>query len=102
MITTIFELVRDIHKTNALTIFHDDKAQNVTSRETHVLTLFHEDWTNNVTSGCSYKTAPSPGGHVFSPIWTIFELVRDINPTTVLNTAPPPGGHIFQRTRTIF
>ncbi|KAH3788549.1 hypothetical protein DPMN_166694 [Dreissena polymorpha] len=57
------------------------------------------------------KTAPHPGGHVFSPIWTIFELVRDINETNVLtnfhddwakivtsrvftrNTAPPPGGH---------
>ncbi|KAH3736020.1 hypothetical protein DPMN_042580 [Dreissena polymorpha] len=47
----------------------------------------------------------------FLPIWTIFELVRDINETNVLtkfhnnwtknvtsrvNTAPPPGGHVFQ------
>ncbi|KAH3821137.1 hypothetical protein DPMN_122897, partial [Dreissena polymorpha] len=30
-------------------------------------------------------TAPPPGGHVFPPIWTIFELVRDINKTNVLN-----------------
>ncbi|KAH3832328.1 hypothetical protein DPMN_105613 [Dreissena polymorpha] len=56
----------------------------------------------------------------FSPIWTIFELVRDINKTNVLTnfhddwakivtskvftrkTAPPTGGHVFQRTRTTF
>ena len=30
------------------------------------------------------KSAPPPGGHVFSPIWNIFELVRDINKTNVL------------------
>ncbi|KAH3845997.1 hypothetical protein DPMN_088292 [Dreissena polymorpha] len=30
------------------------------------------------------KTALPTGGHVFSPIWTIFELVRDINKTNVL------------------
>ncbi|KAH3867346.1 hypothetical protein DPMN_030472 [Dreissena polymorpha] len=116
MFTTIFKQVRGIHITNA---------KNVTSRETdppgshetNVLTKFHEDWTKNVTSR---KTAPSPGGHVFSPIWTIFELIRDINKTNVLtifyddstnivtsrvftrNTAPPPGGHVFQRTGTIF
>ncbi|KAH3712109.1 hypothetical protein DPMN_071788 [Dreissena polymorpha] len=66
------------------------------------------------------KTAPPTGGHVFSPIWTIFELVRDINKNNVLTkfhyvwariltsrvftrkTAPPPGGHVFQRTRTNF
>ncbi|KAH3789908.1 hypothetical protein DPMN_168098 [Dreissena polymorpha] len=53
-------------------------------------------------------------------IWTIFELVRDINETNVLtkfhddwaklvtsrvftgNTALPPRGHVFQRTGTIF
>ncbi|KAH3786935.1 hypothetical protein DPMN_165053 [Dreissena polymorpha] len=84
--------------------------------ETHVLTKFHEDWTKNVTS----VVENCPAGHVFSPIWTIFELVRDINKTNVLtkfhddwakmvtsrvftrNTAPPPGGHVFQRTGTIF
>ncbi|KAH3753633.1 hypothetical protein DPMN_188273 [Dreissena polymorpha] len=58
------------------------------------------------------KTAPPPGGHVYSPIWTIFELIRDINETNVLtkfhddweklNTAPPPGGHVFARTGSIF
>ncbi|KAH3776754.1 hypothetical protein DPMN_178186 [Dreissena polymorpha] len=57
------------------------------------------------------NTAPPPSGHVFSPIWTIYELGRDINKANVLtkfhddwaniftfrvftrNTAPPPGGH---------
>ncbi|KAH3700959.1 hypothetical protein DPMN_075941 [Dreissena polymorpha] len=100
-------------------------ATNGTSRETNLLTKFHEDLTKNVTSRvftCFYyihieKTAPPPGGHVFSPIWTIFELVRDINKTNVLNkfhddwvkivtsrvnTVPPPGGHVFQWTETIF
>ncbi|KAH3863932.1 hypothetical protein DPMN_026939 [Dreissena polymorpha] len=66
-------------------------------------------------------TALPPGGHFFSPIWTIFELVRDINETNVLtkfrddwakivtsrvftrvlyshimNTAPPPDGHFHE------
>ncbi|KAH3699169.1 hypothetical protein DPMN_074123 [Dreissena polymorpha] len=81
-------------------------------QKTHVLTKFHEDWTKNVTSRvftCFHyihieKTAPPPGGHVFSPILTIFKLVRDINETNVLtkNTAPPPGGHVFQGTGTMF
>ncbi|KAH3808609.1 hypothetical protein DPMN_136966 [Dreissena polymorpha] len=90
------------------------------SHEINVLTKFHEDWTKNVTLERSHKTAPPPGGHVFSPIWTIFELVRDINKTNALtkfhddwvkivtsrvftrNTAPPPVDHVFQWTRTIF
>ncbi|KAH3782577.1 hypothetical protein DPMN_160494 [Dreissena polymorpha] len=118
-IMTIFKLVRDIYKINA---------KNVTSRITNVLTKFHEDSTKNVTSRvftCFHyihieKTAPTPGGHVFSPIWTIFELLRDTHKTNVLtkfhddlakivtsrvftrNTAPPSGGHVFQRTGTIF
>ncbi|KAH3718319.1 hypothetical protein DPMN_061122 [Dreissena polymorpha] len=103
-IMTIFELVRDIYKINA---------KNMASRvnmtpppppgghETNVLNQFHEDWTKNVSSR---KTAPPPGGHVFSPIWTIFEFVRDINETKIhiRNTAPPPGSHVFQLTETIF
>ncbi|KAH3846783.1 hypothetical protein DPMN_089090 [Dreissena polymorpha] len=94
--------------------------------ETNVLTKFHEDWNKNVTSRvftcfhCIHieKTAPPPGGHVFSPIWTIFKLVPDINKTNVFtkfhddwakvvtprvftrNTAPPPGG-IFELSRVI-
>ncbi|KAH3692142.1 hypothetical protein DPMN_193955 [Dreissena polymorpha] len=57
--------------------------------KTNVLTNFHYDWTKIVTSrvftreNCHYihieKNAPPTGGHIFSPIWTIFELVRDIN-----------------------
>ncbi|KAH3822112.1 hypothetical protein DPMN_123883 [Dreissena polymorpha] len=57
---------------------------------------------------------------LFSPIWTIFEHVRDINKTNVFSnffddwanivtsrvfkrkTAPPTGGHVFQRTGTTF
>ncbi|KAH3694684.1 hypothetical protein DPMN_082125 [Dreissena polymorpha] len=105
-IMTIFELVQDIYKI-------DENAPYTGGQ--HI----HEDWTKNVTSRvftCFHyihieKTAPPPCGHVFSPIWTIFELVRDINKTNVLtkfhdhlakivtstgftrNTAPPPGGH---------
>ncbi|KAH3710987.1 hypothetical protein DPMN_070485 [Dreissena polymorpha] len=123
LIQTIFKLkccIQEIHVfPPIMTIF---------KLKTHVLTKFHEDWTKNVTSRvftCFHyihiqKTAPPPGGHVFSPIWTIFELVRDINKTYVLtkfhddwekivtsrvfirNTNPPPGGHVFQRTGTIF
>ncbi|KAH3811947.1 hypothetical protein DPMN_140365 [Dreissena polymorpha] len=69
-ITTIFNLVRDINKTNVLTNFHDDWAKMVTSR------VFTRE-------NCHYihieKNALPTGGHVFSPISTIFELVQDIN-----------------------
>ncbi|KAH3791441.1 hypothetical protein DPMN_144927 [Dreissena polymorpha] len=69
-IPTIFKLVRDINKTNVLTNSHVDWAKIVTSR---VLTR----------ENCHYihikKNAPPTGGHVFSPISTIFELVQDIN-----------------------
>ncbi|KAH3819769.1 hypothetical protein DPMN_121513 [Dreissena polymorpha] len=117
-IWTIFELVRDINKTNVLTNFHDDWAKIVTSR------VFTRE-------NCHYihieKNSPPTGGHVFSPIWTIFDLVRDINKTNVLTnfhddwakivtsrvftrflysqigkTAPPTGGHVFQLTQTTF
>ncbi|KAH3809682.1 hypothetical protein DPMN_138058 [Dreissena polymorpha] len=89
-------------KTNLFTKSHDDWAKNVTSRvftrklppahviqltgtifqlnsrikERNVLTRFHENWAKNVTSR---KNAPPTGGHVFSPIWIIFKLVRHIN-----------------------
>ncbi|KAH3881337.1 hypothetical protein DPMN_005262 [Dreissena polymorpha] len=134
---TIFELVRDINKTNVLTNFHDDWANIVTSRvltshvfqltgtifklnshikETTVLTKFHENWAKNVTSRvftCYHyihteKNAPPTGGHVFSPIWTIFKLINKTNVLTNFHddwakivtsrvftrkTAPPPGSH---------
>ncbi|KAH3886721.1 hypothetical protein DPMN_010734 [Dreissena polymorpha] len=92
-------------------------AKNVTSRETNVLTKFYENLAKNVTSR---KNAPPTGGHVFSPIWTIFEVVRHINKTNVLinfhddwakivtsrvftsKTAPPTSSNVFQRTGTTF
>ncbi|KAH3887441.1 hypothetical protein DPMN_011458 [Dreissena polymorpha] len=117
---------------NSPPLFHDDRKINVTSRVGHVflpirtifelnLTKFNEDrmkfWDRPKNDGvfpCFHyihieKTAPPSGGHVFSPIWTIFLLVRDINETNVLtkfhdnwakivtsrvstrNTAPPPS-----------
>ncbi|KAH3796995.1 hypothetical protein DPMN_150571 [Dreissena polymorpha] len=132
---TIFELIQEIIETNLLTKFHEDWTINVASKvftmknspplgshvfqatilhiiETNLLTKFHEYWTINVAS--RVKTVPPPGGHVFSPIWTIFELGRDANDTNVLtrfhddwakivtsrvftrNTAPPPGGHLHE------
>ncbi|KAH3846172.1 hypothetical protein DPMN_088470 [Dreissena polymorpha] len=106
---TIFELNSHIKDTNVLTKFHENWAKNVTSR---VFTCFHYIHIE--------KNALPTGGHVFSPIWTIFELIRDINKTNVLTnlnddwakivtsrvftkkTAPPTGGHVFQRTGTTF
>ncbi|KAH3836350.1 hypothetical protein DPMN_109720 [Dreissena polymorpha] len=107
-IMTIFELVRDIYKIDSKNVTSRVKMTplqpcflpirtifklNRHIQKTHVLTIFHEDWTKNVTSRvitCFHyihikKTAPPPGGHVFSPIWIIFELVRYINKTNVLN-----------------
>ncbi|KAH3876368.1 hypothetical protein DPMN_000208 [Dreissena polymorpha] len=113
-----------INKTNMFT----RKTAPPTGGHANILTKFHEDWNKNVTSRvltCFYnihidKNAPPTGGHVFSPIWTIFKIVRDINKTNVLTnfhddwakiltsrvftrkTAPPTGGHVFQRTGTTF
>ncbi|KAH3790201.1 hypothetical protein DPMN_168397 [Dreissena polymorpha] len=89
-IRIIFELIRHIQKTHVLTKFHKDLTKYKTSK---VSTCFHYIHIE--------KTAPPPGGHVFSPIWTIFELVK----TNILTkkTAPSPGGHVFcQRTGTTF
>ncbi|KAH3858611.1 hypothetical protein DPMN_101239 [Dreissena polymorpha] len=84
-IPTIFKLIRDINKTNVLTNFHDDWAKIVTSRP--------KIWkTANIHIE---KNAPPTGGHVFSPILTIFELFTR-------KTAPPTGGHVFQRIGTTF
>ncbi|KAH3885100.1 hypothetical protein DPMN_009089 [Dreissena polymorpha] len=103
-IWTIFELIQDINKTNVLTNFHDDLAKIVTSRlfirktappSSHVIqqtgTIFklNSYKKEKIVFTCYQyihieKNAPPTGGHVFSPIWTIFELVRDINKTNVL------------------
>ncbi|KAH3807191.1 hypothetical protein DPMN_135524 [Dreissena polymorpha] len=95
---------------------------NSRTKETNVLTKLHKNWAKYVTSRvftCFHsihieKNAPPTGAYVFSPIWTIFELVRDINKTNVLTnyhddwakivtsrgkTAPPTGGHDFQLTK---
>ncbi|KAH3852968.1 hypothetical protein DPMN_095489 [Dreissena polymorpha] len=92
---TIFELNSRIKETNVLSKFHEHWAKNVTLT---VFTCFHYIHIEKnarplaakiVTSrvftreNCQYihieKNAPPTGGHVFSPISTIFELVRDIN-----------------------
>ncbi|KAH3771915.1 hypothetical protein DPMN_173244 [Dreissena polymorpha] len=70
--------------------------------------------------GPKIENCPAHWRPCFSPIWTIFKLIRDINKTNVLSnfhddwvkivtssvftrkTAPPTGGHVFQRTRTTF
>ncbi|KAH3783736.1 hypothetical protein DPMN_161680 [Dreissena polymorpha] len=109
-IWTIFELVQDINQSNVFTNLYDVSAIIVTSRvftshfiqltgtifklnshikETHFLTKFHR------------KQCPAHWRPCFSPIWTIFELVRDINKTNV-KTATPTGSHVFQQTRTTF
>ncbi|KAH3831102.1 hypothetical protein DPMN_104364 [Dreissena polymorpha] len=57
-------------------VFHENWAKNVTSR---VFTCFHfHTYSEN-------RPAPWWPGF-FSPIWTIFELVQDINKTNVLTT----------------
>ncbi|KAH3731029.1 hypothetical protein DPMN_057034 [Dreissena polymorpha] len=116
---TIFKLIQDIIATNLLTKFHEDRKINVASRVLtrkkcpapwrpyiigmNLLTKFHF-----ILALHSHikKNAPPPGGHVFSPIWTVFfhEDWAQIVTSRVFtrNTAPPPGGHVFQRTGTIF
>ncbi|KAH3725878.1 hypothetical protein DPMN_051731 [Dreissena polymorpha] len=89
---TIFEVNSCIKETNVLSKFHETWAKNVTFtvftyiNKTNVFTNFNDDWPKIVTSRGKLprnihieKNAPPTGGHVFSPISTIFELVRDIN-----------------------
>ncbi|KAH3794402.1 hypothetical protein DPMN_147935 [Dreissena polymorpha] len=78
------------------------------------MSKFHEDWEKNVSSRlftcCHYihikKTAPLPGGHVFSLVMTIFKLVRDIHITNAKHVTSrvkktPPDGHVFLPIKTI-
>ncbi|KAH3723714.1 hypothetical protein DPMN_049508 [Dreissena polymorpha] len=98
---TIFELNSHIKETNVLTKIHENLAKNVTSR---VFTCFHYIHIE--------KNAPPTGGHVFSPIWTIFKLFLDINKTNVLTnfhddwakivTSRVFTSHVIQLTGTIF
>ncbi|KAH3708956.1 hypothetical protein DPMN_068415 [Dreissena polymorpha] len=128
---TIFKLSLAIIRTHVLTNFHEDWTKNVTPRvltnktAPPLVAIVRALYPGNKMFTCFHythidKTAPPPGGHVFSLIWTIFELVRDINKTNILtkfhddwakivtsrvftrNTALPPGSHVFKRTKTIF
>ncbi|KAH3729564.1 hypothetical protein DPMN_055535 [Dreissena polymorpha] len=125
--SAIFQLVQEINKTNVLTKktapsgshFHDDWEKNVTSI-VHVIQLTGTIFQLNSRIKETNKNAPPTGGHVFSPIWTIFKLVQHINKTNILinfhdewakimtsrvftrKTAPPTGGHVFQWTGTTF
>ncbi|KAH3892410.1 hypothetical protein DPMN_016528 [Dreissena polymorpha] len=63
-------------QTNVFTTFHDDRAKNVTYRvhvPRRIKTIFKHIGQNG----------PTPGGHVFQLIKTLFELVRDINKKVV-------------------
>ncbi|KAH3870090.1 hypothetical protein DPMN_033270 [Dreissena polymorpha] len=70
---TIFELAQDIIGTNLLTKFHDVRTINVASRVLRT------------------KNAPSPGGHVFQPIGTIFEI--NVNKANVAAAQRTKGNH---------
>ncbi|KAH3867253.1 hypothetical protein DPMN_030379 [Dreissena polymorpha] len=97
--------------------FHDDWAKIKLPPGSHVIQLTGTIFQLNSLFTCFHcihieKNVPPTGGHVFSPIWTIFELVRHINKTNVLinfhdhwakivtskvftrKTAPPTGVHI--------
>ncbi|KAH3721343.1 hypothetical protein DPMN_064265 [Dreissena polymorpha] len=105
---TIFELNSRIKKTNVLSKFHENWAKNVTYC-VHMFALY------------TYKEkCPSHWRPCFSPIPTIFKLVRDINKTNVLTNfhgdwakivtsrvftrekCPATGGHVFSPISTIF
>ncbi|KAH3835341.1 hypothetical protein DPMN_108692 [Dreissena polymorpha] len=89
----LFELIQDIIRTNLLPKFHEDWTIHVISRvltkknaphpgcHTNLLTKIHEDWTINVASRPWYI---HPGGHIFQPTGTIFELIQDIIGTNLL------------------
>ncbi|KAH3794119.1 hypothetical protein DPMN_147650 [Dreissena polymorpha] len=70
------------------------------------MSKFHEDWEKMCLRDCSrVKTAPLPGGHVFSLVMTIFKLVRDIHITNAKHVTSrekdPPDGHVFLPIKTI-
>ncbi|KAH3818287.1 hypothetical protein DPMN_119890 [Dreissena polymorpha] len=70
--SAIFQLVREINKTNVLTKFHDDEAKNVTSIVFNH--KFHDDWANYVTS------------RVFTSSFYYIHIRK----------LPPPGSHVIQ------
>ncbi|KAH3852972.1 hypothetical protein DPMN_095493 [Dreissena polymorpha] len=88
--------------------FHEDWAKNVSSR---LLTCFHYKHIKKTAPPlAAMKKTPSPGGHVFLPIQTIFEFICCMKQILfpcfycihIKKTAPPPGGHVFPPTMTIF
>ncbi|KAH3843965.1 hypothetical protein DPMN_117500 [Dreissena polymorpha] len=104
--SAFFQLVQEINKTNcSITRKTTPSPWKPYIYKTNLFTKFHDDW--------------ATGGHVFSPIWTIFKLVLHINKSNVLinfhddwakietsqvftrKTAPPTGNH-FQWTGTTF
>ncbi|KAH3804852.1 hypothetical protein DPMN_133144 [Dreissena polymorpha] len=71
-----FEPSQDIIRTNVLIIF--SLIQNVTCR---VQTRFYY---SHIKKNALPENCPAPGGHVFQPTGTIFELIQDIIGTCVL------------------
>ncbi|KAH3695290.1 hypothetical protein DPMN_082747 [Dreissena polymorpha] len=68
---TIFELIQYIIRTNVLTKFEE--------RLDYTCGHFYDNRTIHVASRLlTRKNSPSPGGHVFKPTGTIFELSQDI------------------------
>ncbi|KAH3877204.1 hypothetical protein DPMN_001065 [Dreissena polymorpha] len=112
----------EIYKNNLFTKFHDDWANNVTSRvhviqltgtifelnscikETNVLTKFHENWAKNVTS--RVEKCPAHWRPCFFTDLNHLNLVRDINQTNVLtnfhdNWAKIVTSRVFTRKTTL-
>ncbi|KAH3713644.1 hypothetical protein DPMN_073441 [Dreissena polymorpha] len=147
--SAIFQIVREINKTNAKNVTSIVKTAPPPWRpyihKNNLFTKFHDDWANNVTSRVFTSKPPPPCSHVIQLTGTIFELNSCIKETNVLTkfnenwaknvtsrvftyinktnvltnfhddwekivtfrvftrkTAPPTGGHVFQWTGTTF
>ncbi|KAH3866846.1 hypothetical protein DPMN_029969 [Dreissena polymorpha] len=86
---TIFELYQDIIGTNLLTKFHEEPTIYVASTVlTRQIFMTH----NGRQTIDKRENYPTPGGHVFPPIWTIFELnlFTFFHYIHLEKTAPPP------------
>ncbi|KAH3896002.1 hypothetical protein DPMN_020173 [Dreissena polymorpha] len=112
----IFEITINVVSRVKNALHHCDHVfqVNISISNSTVISRKHMFWPNFLKIGQKNVTfrienAPPPGGHVFSSIWTIFKLVRDINETNVStkfhddwakfhikNTAPPTGGHLHE------
>ncbi|KAH3866847.1 hypothetical protein DPMN_029970 [Dreissena polymorpha] len=102
---TIFELYQDIIGTNLLTKFHEEPtiyvASTVLTRQIFMTHNGRQTIDKRFIQGNCFtcfhyihieKTTPPPGGHVFPPIWTIFELnlFTFFHYIHLEKTAPPP------------